>query len=81
MPYKANTATPADDGSAWSKDCELFDPLPVFFCLVHHNRVESTTSSLKCLFPAELRSEEFEGYVNEFLCKLIAYNLVVYARG
>ena len=27
-----------------------------------------------------LRSEEFDGHVNELLCKLIAYNLVVCAR-
>ena len=82
VPYKSNTVTPADDGSAWSRDWQLFDLLPAFFYEAYHKRsnVESTNSSLKRLFPAELRSEEFEGHVNELLCKLIAYNLVVSAR-
>ena len=82
VPYKSNTVTPADDGSAWSKDWQLFDLLPAFFYEAYHKRsnVESTNSSLKRLFPAELRCEEFEGHVNELLCKLIAYNLVVSAR-
>ena len=82
VPYKSNTVTPADDGSAWSKDWQLFDLLPAFFYEAYHKRsnVESTNSSLKRLFPAELSCEEFEGHVNELLCKLIAYNLVVSAR-
>ena len=37
-------------------------------------------SSLKRLFPAELRTEEFEGYINELLSKLIACDLVVCVR-
>ncbi len=82
VPYKANTVAPDDDGTAWSRDWQLFDLLPAFFYEAYHKRsnVESTNSSLKRLFPAELRTEEFEGHVNELLCKLIAYNLVVSAR-
>ena len=60
----------------------MFDLLPAFFYEAYHKRsnVEATNSALKRLFPAELRCEEFEGHVNELLCKLIGYNLVVCAR-
>lgn len=82
VPFKSNTVAPDEDGSAWSEAWKLFDLLPAFFYEAYHKRsnVEATNSSLKRLFPAELRCEEFEGHVNEVLCKLIAYNLVVCAR-
>ena len=76
------TVTPVDDGSAWFQDWQVFDLLPEFFYNLYHqhSNFESTNSSLKRKFPAELRSEEVKSHVNEFLCKLIAYNLVVCAR-
>ena len=82
VPFKSNTVAPDEDGSAWSEAWKLFDLLPAFFYEAYHKRsnVEATNSALKRLFPAELRCEEFEGHVNEVLCKLIAYNLVVCGR-
>ena len=52
VPYKANTVPPADDGSAWSRDWQVFHLLPEFFYAIYHKRsnVESTNSSLKRLF-------------------------------
>ena len=63
VPFKSNTVTPDEDGSAWSEAWQVFDLLPAFFYEAYHKRsnVEATNSSLKRLFPAELRCEEFEG--------------------
>ena len=36
VPYKSNTVTPADDGSAWSQDWQIFDLLPAFFYEAYH---------------------------------------------
>jgi transposase len=82
VPYESNTVEPPDDGSGWTEDWRRFRDDPEGFFREYHRRsnVESSNSSIKRLFPSELRSETFAGHVNELLCKLICYNLVVSAR-
>ena len=82
IPFKENTVPPSDDGSAWSKSLSYFLEFPDDFWLAYHKRsnVESTYSAFKRLFPEQLRTKGFNAQVNESLCKVIAYNLVVLAR-
>ena len=61
---------------------QFFDSFPDVFNDEYHQRsnVESTNSSLKRKFPAQVRSIGFGGRVNEILCKIIAYNLGIARR-
>ena len=82
IPYKTNTRMPAKDGSGWSVDYEYFVNSQEEFWLKYHQRsnVESAFAALKRLIPEALRTKQFYTQVNEALCKVIAYNLIVLAR-
>ena len=82
VPFKSNTVPARADGSAWSEAWQVFNDQLDKFNDEYHRRsnVESTNSSLKRKFPAQLRSKSFQGQFNELLCKLVAYNLVAVAR-
>ena len=47
VPYKSNTVTPADDGSAWSQDWRVFDLLPGFFYYYSRTSAELELSTAR----------------------------------
>ena len=82
IPFKSNTRPPSDDGSAWSRSLAYFLEFPEEFWPAYHRRSnsESGFSSLKRVFPEQLRTKDFYAQVNESLCKVVSHNLRTVAR-
>ncbi len=82
-PYKDNTRTPSDDDdSPWARGYRYQLGCPEGFWPNYfaRNLSESGFSAIKRLFAAPLLSKSYSGLVNEGLCRVIAYNLIVLAR-
>ncbi|MYC38688.1 MAG: transposase [Chloroflexi bacterium] len=81
VPFRKNSLPPSDD-SAWSRALKYSLQFPEEFWRDYfvRNISEAGFSAIKRLFTAPLLSKSYTGLVNEALCRVIAYNLIVLAR-
>lgn len=79
IPFKSNATGKSQGSMAWRKAFLYFQLNADEFYQHYHKRsnVESAFSSIKAKFGDALRSKKYAAQVNELLCKVIAYNVVV----
>lgn len=79
IPFKENSIGNARGSLAWKKAYHYFQLHSEEFYQHYHKRsnVESAFSSIKKKFGDGLKSKNYTAQVNELLCKVIAYNIVV----
>lgn len=79
IPFKSNNKGEGEGSEHWQKLWHLFWFKRDEFSKHYHLRsnVESTFSAIKRKFGGSLRSKDFTSQVNEVLCKVLAYNIVV----
>lgn len=79
IPFKSNTTGKARGSFAWKKAYHFFMLNAEEFYQHYHKRsnVESAFSSIKKKFGDGLKSKNYTAQVNELLCKVVAYNIVV----
>ena len=79
IPFKSNATGRSGGSLAWRKAFLYFQLKADEFYQHYHKRsnVESAFSSIKAKFGDSLKSKSHNAQVNELLCKVIAYNIVV----
>ncbi len=79
IPFKSNSTGKARGSLAWKKAYHYFQLNAEEFYAHYHKRsnVESVFASIKKKFGDGLKSKNYNAQVNELLCKVIAYNVVV----
>ena len=80
LPFDArHVRPPVWDQSSWARAYRLQFDYPDLWYPMYHRRsvVETGFSSIKRLFGETLRSKNLDAQVNELLCKILSYNIVV----
>jgi len=79
IPFKSNTTGKSGGCKIWSKMYHYFELNKDEFLLHYHKRsnVESTFASIKRKLGDTLKSKNNTAQINELLCKIIAYNIIV----